>query len=527
VTSLALVMLGFLAALPTSPVSFTPEHECSQWNRPVPEWWQGPVRYALTDEETKAYRALSTLSERAAFIARFWAARDPDPYTPGNPAEEIFWQRVSASDQLFQATTLAGWRTDRGRVYILLGPPDEITSYNFPSISEIDPTHVTQRFNSSGPEGLRLGQRGAAEWVYRSLPDRNAEAGQRVTFVRDEAGDFNLSGKLNPSFRYQVDEGLIRQSTTGTGRGLSGDALSAEAEKSYAFDRNMRAGDNLLAWGQAALFEKMDPSALGRGTVRAAEFFGVIPVRYRMIFLDGAGGTNALLTLGVPDLQSAGEPPPEELGIFGSLQKVDDPEQSYQFSAQRKVTGDVPTQTIQGVEHWLYEVRGVIPPGEYRISFGARIGAKVGNSADQVRVPDYTGENLAIAGPVLAEKLGELPKEEVGKAFALGQIKMVPKMESSYEPGSEFGFYFQIYHARNDPADGRIHLDIQYSIATREKGIYRPLGKPVLISDTSAPTHAYMVPLKSWVPGEYLLTVTGQDRIGGGVVTGTVAFRVR
>jgi GWxTD domain-containing protein len=518
------LILAILAALSFSPASFTPERERSSWNRPVPDWWQGPVRYALTDEETKAYRSLSTLPERASFIARFWAARDADPYAPGNLAEETFWQRVSASDELFQATTLAGWRTDRGRVYILLGPPDEITNYNLPSVSELDPTHVTDAVNRDAPLGPRLGQRGAVEWVYRSLPDRRADSAQTVTFVRDEAGEFVLSRKLNSTFRLELP-GMWSDPTVDQS---AGGAARPSLEPIRAFNSVMRAGDDLFSWGQASLFEKMDASALGRGGVRTSEFFGVIPVRYQMVFLEGSGGTNALMTLGIPELDSPSDlPAGDELEIFGTLQKVNEAEHSYQFSARRKLSDEAPTQQIEGVKHRLYEVRGVIPPGDYHINFGARIGSRMGGSGDHVRVPDFGGEDLAMAGPVLAEKLGKLSPEDRGRAFAVGQIKMVPKLEATFAAGSNFGFYFQIYHAHSDPSGGKVHLDIQYSVASRVGGIYRTLGKPVVLVDSSAPAHAYLVPLEHWSPGEYLLTVTGQDRIGGGIVTGTAAFRVR
>src|SRR5512135_374882 len=92
----------------------SPGIEREAWSKPVPEWWQGPVRYALTDQETKQYRALTDPAERAAFIARFWAARGSSPFPPLNEAEELFWRRVSAADELFTQTAVSGWRTDRG-----------------------------------------------------------------------------------------------------------------------------------------------------------------------------------------------------------------------------------------------------------------------------------------------------------------------------------------------------------------------------------------------------------------------------
>jgi len=104
---------------------------------------------------------------------------------------------------------------------------------------------------------------------------------------------------------------------------------------------------------------------------------------------------------------------------------------------------------------------------------------------------------------------------------------MVPKLDRKYQNGSEFAFYFQAHHAARHPADGKIHLDIDYRIARRRSGFFEPQGEPVTLRDNSAPAHAYSFPLKGWEPGEYLLTITVEDRTLGVVQTSNAAFRVR
>jgi GWxTD domain-containing protein len=492
------------------------------------------VRYALTDGETKTYRSLSQQLERATFVARFWASRDPDPRTPRNEAEEIFWQRVFAADELFGATTLAGWRTDRGRIYIILGPPDEISSYNTPSVGQLDPTHFQDGIKRGPESDLRLGQRGAVEWIYRSLPSSLADAGQNITFVKDESGEFRLSSRLASSFRFEIQlmQPKINPQSLLADRGLQLELLSPTNSNNYQankFEGNMRSVENLFSWGQTSLFQKMEPNASGPGMVSASEFFGVIQARHQLAFFQGVAGTSTLLTLGVP-LDSPADPggaaPAAEVEIFGTLERVGDPVHSYQFSSKRTLSDSAPTQMVSGVEHRLIEIRGEVPPGIYQVNFGARLGERVGTGGETVVIPDFQPDTLSLAGPILAEQVG--PREpDGGNAFVLGQIKMIPKLDSSYAPESNFGFYFQVYHARLSPTDARLHLNIEYSVALREKGIFRPLGKPVSLQDNPAPNHAYWVPLKGWSPGEYLLTVTVGDGVGGEVVVGSAAFRVQ
>ncbi|MCX6614135.1 MAG: GWxTD domain-containing protein, partial [Acidobacteria bacterium] len=67
-----------------------------------------------------------TDAQREKFIAEFWAKRDPSPATPDkNEFKDEHYRRIGYANQKF-ATKIEGWKTDRGRVYITYGPPDEI-----------------------------------------------------------------------------------------------------------------------------------------------------------------------------------------------------------------------------------------------------------------------------------------------------------------------------------------------------------------------------------------------------------------
>src|SRR5262245_35664367 len=83
---------------------------------------EGPVRYLLTKDEDDAYRLLKTDEERAEFIRTFWASRDPDATTPENEYRTLFYARVAEADRVFTDSTKPGWKTDRGKIFILLGP---------------------------------------------------------------------------------------------------------------------------------------------------------------------------------------------------------------------------------------------------------------------------------------------------------------------------------------------------------------------------------------------------------------------
>src|SRR5439155_11810940 len=76
---------------------------------PKAAWRSGPVRYILTVDEDKAYKALKTDDERAKAIEQFWSRRDPTPGTPQNEYKERFFKLVEEADKHFREGAGAGW----------------------------------------------------------------------------------------------------------------------------------------------------------------------------------------------------------------------------------------------------------------------------------------------------------------------------------------------------------------------------------------------------------------------------------
>ena len=87
------------------------------------KWLQEEVVYIISKEEQSAFLALTTNEEREQFIAQFWARRNPDPRATNNPAKLEHYRRLAYANEHF-ACGIPGWKTDRGRIYILYGEPD-------------------------------------------------------------------------------------------------------------------------------------------------------------------------------------------------------------------------------------------------------------------------------------------------------------------------------------------------------------------------------------------------------------------
>jgi GWxTD domain-containing protein len=101
-----------------------------QLETPYKKWLNEDVVWIISNEERKAFQQLQTDDERQQFIKQFWLRRDPSPGTPLNEYLEEHYRRMAYADDHFSSKGVPGWKTDRGRIYIMFGPPDEFDSHS-------------------------------------------------------------------------------------------------------------------------------------------------------------------------------------------------------------------------------------------------------------------------------------------------------------------------------------------------------------------------------------------------------------
>src|SRR5580698_9330372 len=95
---------------------------------PYKKWLNEDVVYIITPEERSSFIHLSTNEEREEFIEQFWQRRNPDPDSTENSFKEEHYRRIAYTNEHF-ASGIPGWKTDRGRIYIMWGPADEVDSH--------------------------------------------------------------------------------------------------------------------------------------------------------------------------------------------------------------------------------------------------------------------------------------------------------------------------------------------------------------------------------------------------------------
>jgi GWxTD domain-containing protein len=92
------------------------------------------VAYIMSAEERRAFDSRPTDQERELFAAQFWQRRDPTPNTLANEFRDEHYARMTYANEHFASRSAAGWQTDRGRIYIMYGKPDETEIHSQPAV---------------------------------------------------------------------------------------------------------------------------------------------------------------------------------------------------------------------------------------------------------------------------------------------------------------------------------------------------------------------------------------------------------
>jgi len=161
---------GLPPARPAGPQAKTAPAKTALPKIALPErykrWLDEDVAYIIARRERDVFLQLQTDRERDIFIDAFWKHRDPTPGTPRNEFKEEHLRRVEHANKFYgRSSPLPGWRTDRGRIYIILGPPKNIEQYD--NVNGVYPTEI---------------------WFYLGDPDLGLPTAFNVIFFRKDGG---------------------------------------------------------------------------------------------------------------------------------------------------------------------------------------------------------------------------------------------------------------------------------------------------------------------------------------------------
>jgi GWxTD domain-containing protein len=476
--ALGFLLLGLAAA---------PEDE------PLARWHEGPVRYLLTGPEIKQFRKLAADDARREFIRAFWERRDPTPDTPDNELRDLFYRRVEEANRLFVETTKPGWKTDRGRWYIWLGPPDEVES---------DPVQKQGR--------------GEERWIYRSPPTPHSEPNRILAFEQDASGEYRLS--TDPS-----DYGLIASFATRPSIVLPSAPVAATRPPPGPTEEGilMDAGRLIRAPGESELIREI---------VNVTEHPGSRPFVWRCDFYRSTAGlTFVTINLGIePWLLPAGTDFASLLPA-ARLESLDEPGRALDF-VYANPFAPAPGDDLPG-GYLVFQAGQGVPPGRYRAYLGIydRGSGEVASRREEIVVPEFPADRISLSSLTLVWRTEPATEAEASAPFkrpyVLAGRRVVPRLAPGLRNGETFSLYFQVYGAA-PAADGHVRLQVEYRFFVLEEDETRPLGEPIAPAVLNESAVGWQFPLVGWPVAAFRLQVTVTDAVAGGSASGSVDFTV-
>ncbi|MGH9841587.1 MAG: GWxTD domain-containing protein [Blastocatellia bacterium] len=489
-------------------------------------WMDEDVRWIITDDERKTFNQLKTDDEREQFIEQFWLRRDPDPDTDNNEYREEYYQRIAYANEHY-TSGIPGWKTDRGRMYIMFGKPDQIESH--PSGGSYDrPTWEGGGSTSTYPFEI---------WWYRYIEGVGSDV--EVEFVDPTgSGEYRIARSPNEkdALLYTPNAGLTLSEQLG---------LSSKADRiAYGPFGPSGQGSNGL-FGQRAKdnpFEKLDLlarlqrppkvrfndlAALGESDLPKASF-DVLSAGLNINLLrvtESAVLTSFTVQLDNSDLvyKAIGGLPQAAINIYAKITNV--------AGRRAGLFEDVVTSssTVEALDATrqiksAYQKNIILSPGNYKVDLVVRDvnSGKTGVIKQGFVVPKYEEGKLSTSTLILASKIEPLAGRLPSGQFVLGSLKVLPNATGEFKPDQTLGIYMQVYNVSVDQASLRPSVDIEYVISQNGKDVMRIKedGKNGLSSINSQQiTLARLVPLKTFKPGFYDVQVSIKDNVAGQTIT--------
>jgi GWxTD domain-containing protein len=497
---------------------------------PYRKWLNEDVAYIITDEERTAFKRLQTDEEREQFIENFWLRRDPTPDTVENEFKEEHYRRIAYANENF-ASGIPGWKTDRGRIYITYGPPDEKESHPSGGSYERPPEEGGGTTSTFPFE----------QWRYRYIEGVGSDI--IIEFVDPTmSGEYRMT--MDPSEKdallYVPNAGLTLMEqlgmssktdrfnrTDGTHLGVP---FGAETEKMNQFNR-------LEQFAKLQMAPKIKFHDL-EAAVNSVIKYNILPLRVRADFFpvtEASVLTFVTLQFDNKDLQFVNKEGVQRatVNIFGKISTMT---RRVVTNFEDTVTVDSPAEYLASMSQRksIYNKTMPLTPGTYRLNVVCKdvVAGNIGTYEAAITVPRMDGEKLMASNIVLADLIEHVPTKSIGMGqFVIGTAKVRPRVDDIFKRDEKMGIYFKIYNFGTTEGDNRIPSgEVTYEViknGTNEK-IFEASEDVAKIPGASATqvTVEKLLPLNGLAPGQYTLKVKITDKNRNQVLTPSAQFTV-
>ena len=435
------------------------------------KWLDEDVRWIITDEEKSAFMQLSNDEERDQFIEAFWQRRDPTPDTEENEFKEEHYRRIAYANEHY-AAGIPGWKTDRGRTYIVFGPADEIESH------------------PSGGSYERPMEEGGGEtstfpfetWRYRYLEGIGQEV--MIEFVDTcMCGDYHMTMDRSEkdALKYTPNAGLTLYEQMGmsskasrfTGGGIEqlGSSPFNKDLQSKEFDRLEQFAK--LQAAPAVKFKDLEEVVSHKISVN------LMPFDVRADFVKVTSDTVLVpVTIQIKNrditFQNKDGVERGTVNIFGRVTTLAGKiVQTFEDTVQVDVPAELLPKTAENSSVYWKALPLRISQNRYRLDVVVKDvnGDRTGSWSHAIQIPDFSEDKLSSSTLIIADQMEPVATKNVGTGnFVIGTTKVRPRVAPSdgkpisFKRNQKLNFWMQVYNLSVDEKTHKPSATFEYNV---------------------------------------------------------------
>ena len=490
-------------------------------------WLNEDVTYIISPEERTAFLQLETNEEREQFIEQFWLRRSSNPDMPDNDFKEEHYRRIAYTNEHF-ASGIPGWKTDRGRIYIIWGAPDEIESH------PTGGTYDRPMEEGGGSTTTYPWER----WRYRYL--EGIQENVELEFVDPSgSGEYHLT--MDPSEK----DALLNV----PGAGLTMMESMGLASKTDRFTRSDGTHLGTSLGGTPASLNEFTRLELYAKVQRPPEVKykdlealvtsrmvrDQVKFNYRTDFLKVTNDTVLVpVTIQVPNNQLQFKNKDgvysASLNIFGRVSTLTNRVvQTFEDSVTRDYPESLYKQSMKLSS--VYQKSLPLRPGLYRLDLVIKDvdSGNVGAVNTRLAVPRYEDEKLEASTLILADQIEHVPAKQIGTGqFVLGSSKVRPRLDADFTTADKLGIYLQIYNLKGDEKTHKSNASFVYTVKKGDQQVMQFKETSADMKQTGDQvTIERLLPLATLAVVKYTLEVNATDMLANVTISRTADFTVK
>ncbi|MFY9791249.1 MAG: GWxTD domain-containing protein [Candidatus Sulfotelmatobacter sp.] len=500
------------------------------------KWLNEDVVWIITDQERAAFKQLSNDEERDNFIEAFWQRRDPTPDTEENEYKEEHYRRIAYANEHF-AAGIPGWKTDRGRIYIMYGPADEVDSH--PSGGSYE-----RPMEEGGGETSTFP---FEDWRYRYLEGIGQEV--IIEFVDScMCGDYHmtLDRSEKDALKYTPNAGLTLYEQMG---------MSSKADRFNGGGLEQLGAGPMSSNLQTKEFDRLEQYSKLQAPppikfkdleeiVNTKLITNLMPFDVRSDFVKVTGDTVLVpITIQVKyrDITFANKDGVQRgtVNIFGRVTTLTGRVvQTFEDTAQVDVPAELLPRTAENSS--VYWKALPLRPGRYKIEVAVKDvnGDRKGLWSRGIVVPEYSDDKLSTSSLIVADQMEAVPTKDVSTgSFVIGVTKVRPRVAPAdgkpalfkRDRDQKVNFWMQVYNLGVDEKTHKPSATFEFDIvnvATNKPVVQKTESTEQMGNVGDQVTLEKSIASANLQPGVYRIEIKVNDNISKQTVDPSATFAV-